>query len=69
LAEIAGRTGLVIDLHMDPIVADGPTPPGLQVPQDPPTLIGNVGGFERLLAQDRNARIVRAYGGSDLPAT
>jgi hypothetical protein len=65
LAEIAGRRGLVIDLHMDPIVADGPTPPGLQVPPNPPTLIGNVAGFERLLAHDRNARIVWAHGGSD----
>jgi hypothetical protein len=67
LAETAGRRGLVIDLHMDPIIGEGPTPTptGLQIPPNPPMLIGNVAGFERLLAHDRNARIVWAHGGSD----
>jgi hypothetical protein len=67
LAETAGRRGLVIDLHMDPVVADGAmrTPPGLKVPPNPPSLMGNVAGFERLLAHDRGARIVWAHGGSD----
>jgi hypothetical protein len=67
LAETAGRRGLVIDLHMDPVVSEGPmrTPAGLHVPPNPPTLAGNVAAFERLLAHDRNARIVWAHGGSD----
>jgi hypothetical protein len=67
LAETAGQRGLVIDLHMDPIVGEGsmPIPPGLRVPPNPPSVRGNVAGFERLLAHDRNARIVWAHGGSD----
>ncbi len=65
LSEVAGRRGLVIDLHMDPMVANGPPPPGLQVPPNPPMLMGNVAGLERLLAHDRAARIVWAHGGSD----
>jgi hypothetical protein len=67
LAETAGQRGLVIDLHMDPVVSDVPVPSplGLRVPPNPPMLLGNVAGFERLLAHDRNARIVWAHGGSD----
>jgi hypothetical protein len=65
LAEIAGRRGLVIDLHMDPIVAAGRSPGGLHVPPNPATLMANVAGLELLLAHDRNARIVWAHGGSD----
>jgi hypothetical protein len=65
LVEIAGRRGLVIDLHMDPIVSDGRSPSGLHVPPNPATLMANVAGLERLFAHDRNARIVWAHGGSD----
>jgi hypothetical protein len=67
LVEIAGRRNLVIDLHMDCIVASGdaPIPPGLLSPPNPPKVMGNIAGFERLLAHDRNARIVWAHGGSD----
>ena len=67
LAETAGQRGLVIDLHMDPIIGEGPVriPPGLRVPPNPPTVMGNVAGLERLLAHDRDARIVWAHGGSD----
>jgi hypothetical protein len=66
LAEVAGTRQAVIDLHMDPILADGtPTPDGLKVPPNPPTLRGNIAGFEKLLAHERNARIVWAHGGSD----
>jgi hypothetical protein len=32
-------------------------PPGLQVPPNPPMVMGNVAGFERLLMHDRNARV------------
>jgi len=65
LVEIAGRRGLVIDLHMDPIVSAGRGPGGLHVPPNTATLMANVAGLERLLAHDRNARIVWAHGGSD----
>jgi hypothetical protein len=67
LAETAGKRGLVIDLHMDPIASEAParTPAGLHVPPNPPSLAGDVAAFEWLLAHDRNARIVWAHGGSD----
>lgn len=66
LVEVAGTRRAVIDLHMDPVIADAMrTPPNLKVPPNPPTLKANVAGFEKLLAHDRNARIVWAHGGSD----
>jgi hypothetical protein len=66
LVEVAGTRQAVIDLHMDPVLKDDArTPAGLSIPPNPPTLKGNVAGFEKLLAHDRNARIVWAHGGSD----
>lgn len=67
LVEVAGRRQVVIDLHLDPVAAAGTmrTPGYLKSPPNPATLMGNVAGFERLLALDRNARIVWAHGGSD----
>lgn len=68
LVEIAGRRGVVIDLHMDAVPGEGPmrTPAALNRPANPPTLMGNIVAFERLLAHERRARIVWAHGGSDL---
>jgi hypothetical protein len=67
LVETAGRRGVVIDLHMDAVTAADTmrTPALLKSPPNPRTLMGNIAGFERLLAHDRNARIVWAHGGSD----
>jgi hypothetical protein len=67
LAETAARRNAVIDLHMDPVVTPDSmrTPSALKVPPNPPTLAGNIGGFERLLADHPGARIVWAHGGSD----
>jgi hypothetical protein len=67
LAEVADRRKVVIDLHLDPVTAvpSMRTPPGLQVPPNPPTLDGNIAGFERLLSEHPDARIVWAHGGSD----
>jgi hypothetical protein len=67
LADIAARRNAVIDLHLDPVVAPDSmrTPAALIVPPNPPTLAGNIGGFERLLADHPGARIVWAHGGSD----
>jgi hypothetical protein len=42
-----------------------PTPGYLKSPPNPARLMGNVAAFERLLAHDRNARVVWAHGGSD----
>lgn len=66
LAGIADQRKVVIDLHMDPVTADAMhTPASLSVPPNPPTLGGNIDGFEQLLAQAPEARIVWAHGGSD----
>jgi hypothetical protein len=66
LMEVAATRRAVIDLHMDPVLSDGTrTPQSLKVPPNPATLKGNIPGFEKLLAHERNARIVWAHGGSD----
>lgn len=67
LVEVAGRRGLVIDLHMDAVAEPESlkTPSFLRSPLNPPRLKGNIAAFERLLAHERNARIVWAHGGSD----
>jgi hypothetical protein len=66
LSEIAGKHKAVIDLHMDPVTGGSmPTPSSLKVPPNPRVLQGNINDFERLLAHDRDARIVWAHGGSD----
>lgn len=68
LAEVADQRKVVIDLHMDAVTAASsmPTPQSLKVPPNPPTLNGNITGFERLLTEHPNAHIVWAHGGSDL---
>lgn len=67
LAKVADQRKVVIDLHMDAVTAvpSMPTPQRLKVPPNPPALNGNIEGFERLLAEHPNARIVWAHGGSD----
>lgn len=65
LAEVAGRRGAVIDLHLDPIVGTKPLAAGLKSPPNPKTLPDNVAAFERLLAHDRRAKIFWAHGGMD----
>lgn len=66
LAEVAGQRGVPIELHLDAVDRpDAPPPEHYAVPPNPSRLKENVGGFERLLAHDRRARIVWAHGGSD----
>jgi len=67
LFQVADQRKAVIDLHMDPVTAADSmrTPSSLKVPPNPPTLAGNIGGFERLLADHPGARIVWSHGGSD----
>lgn len=68
LAGVADQRRVVIDLHMDAVTAapSMSTPKSLKVPPNPPALNGNIDGFERLLSEHPNARIVWAHGGSDL---
>lgn len=66
LAAVASERKVVIDLHMDPVAADSMrTPAALSVPPNPPTLAGNIDGFERLLSGAPEAKIAWAHGGSD----
>jgi predicted TIM-barrel fold metal-dependent hydrolase len=67
LADIAARHDVVIDLHFDVVVEDVThLPPRLASQANPPRLIANIAGFERLLAHDREAKIVWAHAGSDM---
>lgn len=64
LADIAARHDVPIDLHFDPVIEPMPRPawaPG----SNPAELAPNFAAFERLLAHNRNARIVWAHAGSD----
>lgn len=68
LANVAAQRKVVIDLHMDAVAAVPSirTPQSLKVPPNSPTLNGNIAGFERLLTENPDARIVWAHGGTDL---
>jgi hypothetical protein len=65
LADIAAQHKVPIDLHFDPVAADVGKPASLSSPRNPDVLKENLGGFERLLAHNRNATIVWAHAGSD----
>jgi hypothetical protein len=65
LADLAAARGVVIDLHIDLVPADGPTPAALVQRGNPRTLRANVEGFERLLAHNRGARFVLEHVGAD----
>lgn len=67
LAEIAAKARIPIDLHIDAVTRDSPTPPPYRQlsPNNPATLRENVSGFERLLAHARDATIVWAHSGAD----
>ena len=69
LADIAARRNVVIDLHMDPVEADIPRPAHLTSSRNPPVLQANVPRFEKLLAHNRDARIVWAHAGWDQTET
>jgi len=66
LADIAAQHGMPIDLHMEAVPQDMPFPKPLGRGQNPETLRENISGLERLLAHNRNARIVWAHAGWDL---
>jgi len=67
LADIAGRYGVPIDLHMEALSADTPRS-ALPLPlsaDNPDVLPENIFAFERLLVHNRDARIVWAHAGWD----
>jgi predicted TIM-barrel fold metal-dependent hydrolase len=66
LADIAAREGMPIDLHMEAVPADMPFPEHGPPGPNPQSLRENISGLERLLAHNRQARIVWAHAGWDL---
>ncbi len=65
LADIAARHDVPVDLHMDLVVKDIPTPAWLTAPNNPKTLRANLAALERLLDHNPKARICWAHAGSD----
>jgi predicted TIM-barrel fold metal-dependent hydrolase len=65
LADLAARHGTVIDFHFDVVAEDMKTPEWLASPPNPAAFRANLAAFERLLAHNRDARIVWAHAGSD----
>ncbi|MBI3706147.1 MAG: amidohydrolase family protein [Proteobacteria bacterium] len=67
LADIAAERGVPVDLHMEAVPSDMPTPPPFQQlsPLNPPTLKANIEAFRRLLAHNRRARIIWNHVGVD----
>lgn len=65
LAEIAGRHGVPIVLHMEAVARPMAPPPGVKSPPAPSQLQPNIDAFERLLAHEPKARIVWAHAGWD----
>ena len=65
LADIAARHDVPIDLHMEAIPKEIRLPTRLKSPPNPQTLTANIANFERLLAHNRQARIVWVHLGWD----
>ncbi len=65
LAEVAARRAVPIDLHMDAVEGEMPTPSRFAGPPNPPKLTDTMGALARLLAYNPKAKIVWAHGASD----
>ncbi len=66
LADITARNDAVIELHFDLVAQDMAIPAGLASSSNPANLTANLQELERLLAHNRQARIVWAHAGSDM---
>jgi predicted TIM-barrel fold metal-dependent hydrolase len=65
LADIAARHDVPIDIHMEAVPEEMPLPQRLSSPPNPRILRPNTAAFERLLAHNRNAKIIWAHAGWD----
>lgn len=67
LADIAAGAGVPIDLHMEAAASDRPTPKraARRSSLNPPGLMANITALERLLAHNREAKIIWAHVGWD----
>ena len=65
LSDIAARQGVPIDIHMEAIPSDMPLPRvrRLESPYNPKMLQANIPALERLLAYNRNTKIIWAHVG------
>jgi len=63
LSDIAARSDVPIDLHIDLVVEDMPTPAKLREASanNPPRLKANLDGFDRLLAHNPKTRIILSH--------
>ncbi len=65
LADVAAKFNVPIDLHMDATTEEVPVPRRFKGGDNPRILPRTVGSLQRLLAHNRQAKIVWAHGGSD----
>ena len=65
LADIAAKFNMPIDLHMDATTEETSVPQRFKGGDNPRILPRTVDSLQRLLAHNRQARIVWAHGGSD----
>ena len=61
LADIAAEKSVPVDIHFDVSPEDRPLPGHLPTSRNPETLKENLSAFERLLAHNRDAKIVWAH--------
>ena len=66
LADITARNNAVIEFHFDVVAQDMEIPAELASGANPAKLTANLPELERLLAHNRQARIVWAHAGSDM---
>src|SRR5215470_3943723 len=66
LADIAAQHAMPIDVHMEAVPRDMETPERMRRDPNPERVKENIFGLERLLAHNRNARIIWAHAGWDL---
>ena len=66
LADIAARHSMPIELHMEAVPRDMPTPPRAARPPNPLSLREDISAFERLLDHNASARIVWVHAGWDI---
>jgi len=63
LADLAAQHRVVLDLHLDLVISEMAPPPRFKG-ENPVNLRENAAAFERLLAHNREARIIWAHAGS-----
>ena len=63
LVDVVAKHDLVIDVHFDPVLASMAKPARLTSPNNPAAFEPNFEAFERMLAYNRQAKIVWAHAG------